>query len=337
MMDLNLLAIYDIITTMSMAFVAIFSLIRYIQKRYIHLLYLGIIWIVITIANIFYTASEITFNYVFLIIQVNLISVQLLFSIGFFDFISRDAPDIKKYIIGCFLGGVLLYNSIDSNDYSINQVSGGLRLMSYSHNYSISNGLYISLLGMLLIVLVLYIWYQSPRNLRSQVLITLIGTVILILRGIFYYPIDALAPWLNLILFIIGGTFQIYAFIRIPQVAFVLANKVIMIIVIDTQSGLPVFEYNWTKNLEDFYPEIAKTSGTMFGINVILKDLLQGGNIHEIHLDRGTMLIQHSPDEKWLFALMVIKPIKQIRGVLQHFCHQFSHSFSQISVCEYGD
>ncbi len=194
MMDLNFLAIYDIITTMSMAFVAIFSLIRYIQKRYIHLLYLGIIWIVITIANIFYTASEITFNYVFLIIQVNLISVQLLFSIGFFDFISRDAPDIKKYIIGCFLGGVLLYNSINSNDYSINQVSGGLRLI-VTATTTVYLMAFISVYwGCLLIVLVLYIWYRSPRNLQSQVLITLIGTVILILRGIFYYPIDPSCP-----------------------------------------------------------------------------------------------------------------------------------------------
>jgi hypothetical protein len=186
--------------------------------------------------------------------------------------------------------------------------------------------------GGLNIVLTINIWINSPRDLRSQSLITVFGGIILVFRGLFYYNINLFAPWINLILFVIGISLHIYVFIRMPQVAFVLANKVIIIFVIDAASGLPVFEYNWIENEKDIYSEIAKTSGTMFGINVILKDLLRGGNIHEICLDRATLLLQRSLDEKWLFALVVKKPMKLIRSALDHFCQQFTHLFEHLPV-----
>jgi hypothetical protein len=73
-----------------------------------------------------------------------------------------------------------------------------------------------------------------------------------------------------------------------PKLVFILPFKAYRLLVINSESGIPLFKYDWDKDVvnEDLF------SGLMMGISAFVKETIGKGALKEIHLDQAVLLIE---------------------------------------------
>jgi hypothetical protein len=82
------------------------------------------------------------------------------------------------------------------------------------------------------------------------------------------------------------------AFARQPKLAYVLPFKAYRLTVLDTGGGTPIYNHTWQPSKEQVDETLF--SGMLQGVSVILKESLNQGNVREISMDEGIMILQRS-------------------------------------------
>ncbi|MEX2718780.1 MAG: PKD domain-containing protein [Candidatus Sigynarchaeota archaeon] len=80
------------------------------------------------------------------------------------------------------------------------------------------------------------------------------------------------------------------AFARQPKLAYVLPFKAYRLTVFDTTGGTPIYNHTWQPSREQVDETLF--SGMLQGVGAILNESLNQGNVREISLDKGTMILQ---------------------------------------------
>ena len=90
---------------------------------------------------------------------------------------------------------------------------------------------------------------------------------------------------------------------------------------------MPLFNFSWYKELgetdEVLFP------GAIYGISELLRESVNQGNVREIRLEKGLLLVNRSPKYNVACVLVVTKITEDLRRMLDVFSEKFYTQFSE--------
>jgi hypothetical protein len=112
---------------------------------------------------------------------------------------------------------------------------------------------------------------------------------------------------------------------RHPKLVFVLPFKVLRLAVIETEGGISLFTHTWKAagklGNEDLY------AGMIQGVNLILKESLDRGDVQEIKLARASLLAYRDARFPIVFVIVATKASRTLRDALRLFANRFLSDF----------
>lgn len=331
MVNWTLFALNDFLATLVMFVLFCVVLFSYIRTKYRHLLILSLLFLSVATANLFFTLANLYLSYTLFAVFIILMSIEVLFTNLFVDFVCRERINTPKMILWAFLAGMMIISAFDfGNSFYLFEYASGIIQISYNEgNLQILFSLMSLFWAGLLMFLTLRIYFEVPKHLKRTSTHALIATILIIIRGIFTYQFNQLNPLINIILLIIGFGYLTIYFVKYPELAFVVPFKTLHLNILNIKTGLTVFSYNWRES--ETTPIVNDTlfSGLCTGLDVIFNATLQKGNIHEIHLEKAVLLLQREINSPLLFVIISTKASKSLRKALKSFSKRFNKIFYQ--------
>ncbi len=292
-------------------------------------------WFSLLIMNIGRVITEISMrSELFLLYLYPFISLGF-FTILLLDSISRETIDPKKICLFSILATAYVIFSLEPNAIIQITFPNMESSFTWSGNLAISGILFIGYIGFLLAYYTIKIFLSAPKNLQYSVLFLVGGPII----GIFV-PITMLLrlhyiiPGSNGVFFAVGTLLMTIAMYKHPQLAYILPFKVIRLSVFQSETGFGLFTKTWSKSADLAYEDLF--SGMLLGITALMNESLNKGNIREIHLEQGILLIKESLEFPIAFVLISNKSSSVLRGALSifadKFIKQFDSSFSNLNL-----
>ena len=171
-------------------------------------------------------------------------------------------------------------------------------------------------------------WKRAPLDLKSLATQLLIGSIIFSFVSVAMYTFGTFIRGFNALGFIfhsIGAFITVLVIRKDPKIIHILPFKAYRLLVFETRSGIGLFSHDWaeTKDLdENFF------SMTFQAVGNVLNELLDMGNVKEIHLDKAILLVQHDKDYPIASVIIATKSSKSLRQSLKTFHDQFITQFS---------
>ena len=335
-------AIYYLISA-GLALVFLFMVIvRYIKYKYQFFLYL-----VIAMAGMFFWALFEGISLLILSIPLHILGIYFMyvcmyaFLLGL-DILSKNVFGMAKYALyGAIIGAGILSSLLDPN--AVEQfigLNGDERLYftgTFELLFILSGFIWMIYMA---IGIVRLIRHSPPpmkkkANLLYMIIILQLGLLLLMFFEVIdkYPGIDALIISLMIFFFII-------TFYREPRLAFILPFKVLRLTVIHTESGIPLFVHHW-KAKSNTVDDVLY-SGMVQGICMIIKETSDQGDIEEIKLSNGVLLLKRHEDYPIVCVLTTTNSSIALRKAINHFIQLFIADYGQFipdfsNVSNFGD
>ncbi len=177
----------------------------------------------------------------------------------------------------------------------------------------------------------LKIYRNAPSGIQRNATMLVIGSIIggpvmAISEIANTYTGDFLIPSPATILVPLGLLLVTRSFAQRPQLAFVLPFKVSSLTVLSTESGVPLFTHAWVK--DESIIDDALFSGMLQGISGILNEAVHKGNVRQIELDQGVLLVRRSDQYPVACVLVANKSTLLLRQSLDAFARRFFAEFA---------
>nr|MDO8086467.1 hypothetical protein [Candidatus Sigynarchaeum springense] len=171
------------------------------------------------------------------------------------------------------------------------------------------------------------IYRHVPKPLKPYAGLFLFGGIMIIITSFLSLSEVTIVEGLGLSGFVMIAAISgiTIAFARQPKLAYVLPFKAYRLTVFDTTGGTPVYNHNWQPSREQVDETLF--SGMLQGVGAILNESLNQGNVREILLDKGTMILQRSQAKNIAFVLVASKTSRTLRDGLQLFAERFYARF----------
>ncbi len=114
----------------------------------------------------------------------------------------------------------------------------------------------------------------------------------------------------------IGVLLMNITFVKHPKLNFILSFKVLRLTVLDTDSGLALFTHTWQSGESLINEELF--SGMLQGVSLIVKEATSG-NVQELKLDEGIIIIQRVQHSNIACILVASKASQTLRDGLRVF------------------
>jgi len=320
---------YSCATTIAIAF--FLTLRQYIKHHYEHVLYMALMWLSYLMWCLFHTTGS-------LIGSAELYTYVGCFSLipaAFFvvllgDTVTRDSFDAKKLVYVTLLS-VYYVALVLTSELSMGLYDPIKGLKPVISRYDTSGALFLLLVISFntLFYYMLRVHQKAPKVLKKYTRLLFLGAfIITVLGSILFAVFDPYVPGMFFITFAIGSVLISIAFYKQPRLAFFLPFKALRLIVVNTESGISLYTYNWLKEETDVDKNLI--SGMVQGISLILKQSLKRGNVREISLDEGVMIIHRSGDYDIACVLISSKSSRALREGLEEFAQKFYSKFADI-------
>ncbi|MFX0101992.1 MAG: hypothetical protein ACFFCS_20675 [Candidatus Hodarchaeota archaeon] len=253
----------------------------------------------------------------------------------FFDFLSKDEYDRKKLVAYTIMSTVVVLTQIyrllvrfwlDRLTFELNpifNISGTIRDMTV--------GVLFFLLFFNLCYWFLKLKKNAPDELKRNATGALIGGIILT-GGLFLFifafaflqtDITTTYAYLAFLTLYIGFLVIIWQFYKRRELGFVLPYHALRLMVVNVDSGIPIYSYTWDKRLSDE----GLFSGMLQGITSILQESVNRGVVKEIILDNAVLIIERHGEFPIAFVLVSSRSTKMIRSALIAFKERFTSEF----------
>ncbi len=118
---------------------------------------------------------------------------------------------------------------------------------------------------------------------------------------------------------------MVIIYVKKPTILFILPFKAIRLTVMETKGGIVLFTHRWGKNKgipsDDLY------GGVIQGINAIINESLDSGDIQEIKLANGVLLIQRDSNHNIAAVVVSTRSSRTLRDGLKVFEKRFIEEF----------
>jgi len=270
-----------------------------------------ICWTLITAGNLFFFRELVLLGNLFVIIGG-------LFLLLGSDLLSRDAVDPIKLFIYAGLITIILFMVISGNPETT------------STNISFFFFIYLAACFLPLCVFLYYlvkINQQVPRHLKMSSRLLVIGFLTGNFIGIFLVLFSGGGFFSDLIL-ATGFILQAWVLVRSPMIFFILTQKAMYFSVIDTSSGIPLFTHTWKSKAGTVNEDLF--SGMLQGISLIVKETLNRGNMEEVKLSEGVLIVQRSRASNVACVLVATKSSRALRDGLHLFSERFGTQYGPL-------
>ncbi len=289
-----------------------------IRKKVIPLYLLGVFFVFYSLGSLFEGLADLYLN----IFIRNLAGVSTIFFclvfILFFNYVSKESLVSIHLAPWSAISAIFLFLELQPSNHSIIMQAGHLSL---SRNDLLSN--VFSLLWALVVLYVLY-WgiltvVKAPKDLKKSAWLLIgsfpIGALVIYIISFFMYEPIA---W-GLILL---TTSILIIVARSSQLLYILPFKAHLLMVIETESGLPLYQYHWSKQagVED-----GLLSGLISAITSMGEDILKRGRIRQIDWDLGMLIF--AIGDSITVTLLSTKGSKALRASLLLFKDEFEAEF----------
>ena len=307
-----------------------FTLVLYVKTHYHFFLYL-------TLGGLGGVICGITqgFSLILLNIPLHILGVYFLFLYFYgimlaYDALSKNLFGFVKYtLLGVLLGAGITTGLLDPN--AVTQFSGfnGDERLLWSGTFELVGTVIFAIYVVYITIAVIRLLINVPVSMKKASYYLYLALVILIgllLATLFNFlerfpGIDALLMSLFLLC-------NIIAFYREPKLAFILPFKLLRLDVIHTRSGIPLFSYLWEPKSK-IIPD-ALYSGVIQGVCLGIKESSGQGDIEEIKLSNGVLLLKRYKDYPIACVLAVDRTSKILRMALGHFIALFIAKYEQL-------
>ncbi len=248
----------------------------------------------------------------------------------FLDAISRETVDPWKICgVGVF-STFLLCTSWSADAIIPFSIGAGRFGWDWGGNFKIATYCMFLFVGLLYLYYCMKILWHSPKKLKREALILCVGSLLVSIIPFVLVATNVYLQVLGIEAIVQGIGVWLCAreFAGHPQLAFVLPFKVTSLTVMNSSNGLPLFTYRWDKSHEDFDETLF--SGMLQGIGGILNEAMHQGEVREVRMSRGILLLQHVKKYNLAFVLATTKTSSILHNALDTFASNFIIRFSGI-------
>jgi hypothetical protein len=246
------------------------------------------------------------------------------------DSLSQESVDPLKIwgatVISTFMG----CTAWTPDAISYFNIGHGVYGWDWGGTFKIACNLMFVFVALLFFYYCVKIFKNSPKRLKRDALILLLGSILasiipvlivitnisLVLLGI-----EAITQGIGLLLIA-------YEFAHHPQLAFVLPFKITSLTVMNSKTGLPLYTHSWDKTRAHFDETLF--SGMIYGIGGILKEATHQGEVREVRMSQGILLLHHLKQLNLAFVLVTTKTASILHNALDSFAHDFVKQFSDV-------
>lgn len=114
------------------------------------------------------------------------------------------------------------------------------------------------------------------------------------------------------------------AMAREPQLAYVLPFQVYRLVVYDWAAGIPLFNHEWRK--EQTFHDQDLFSGMLQALNRVVLESVDLGEIREIHLAEGILLLHRSREPAVVCVLVANASTRALRLALREFAEEYARN-----------
>ncbi|MFX0100256.1 MAG: hypothetical protein ACFFCS_11795 [Candidatus Hodarchaeota archaeon] len=171
---------------------------------------------------------------------------------------------------------------------------------------------------------------KAPEYLKKSTNIFLAGVIIgyPFLGIVVFSGLLNILPGLNNFVSGVGTVVITLVYIRTPEIAFILPHKVLRLTVINTDSGIALFNHVWSKR-DDLIND-SLFSSMLQGIGMILNEAVKQGDVEEIRLKNATLILKRSENVPAACVLVTTKSSKILRDALNGFASKFFKKFEEV-------
>ncbi len=287
------------------------------QKK-IHLYwYFFLSFFLFSIAFFLYGFSRIYLNktlnsleYVFMVLSTFFLFIAI-------DTSTRESIDPYKMLLFGILGGLVIYfaflpgSIVESTWY-------GYPSLTWSGMLRITASLLILTYGTFLCYYSLLTFIKSPKILKKDALILLIGSLTVGVIGVIVHILtDLVFP------IAFGVIIMAIAFVKEPKLFFVLPFRAHRLTVIHNKTGMSLYDYNWSET------EIEEQllAGLLQAVRKMSLEVLKKGNIEEIIFSQGVLIFYQS--KNITAGLLASKASKYLKECVEKFTMAFEEKFEE--------
>ncbi len=249
-------------------------------------------------------------------------------SAAFFnEVITSERISLKIVVMIILVYSIILF-SMESGAFGYHTYADGSRIIEWEGNLAIIGQITVLYALLLVFIPFLRIHHYASNNLKKYSRFFIIAFLLGIFLGITQNLLPAVIPIFTAIIMccVLFGLF-----IK-PQLGFVLPFKVIRLTVLNTKSGIPLFDFVWNKESE--FIDESLYAGMFQGITLIMKESIGKGNIQKIQLENSLLLLDSYDEYELTFILMTNTITRTLKQALAQFADQFIHSFNQTTFNE---
>lgn len=320
--------LFYFITAIPQAVGSIILFYQYFRLKYKHFIICALIFLCLTSWEILKGMAILLFSFPIATLSV-LIWIPTTFCIAlFYDIVNRESIGTVKMMLISFFSTILIFLSLDPKYYYTFFYSNG------DLSIFIKDSLLSSVFSLILIIMILVIslgikfLINAPKALKSWVYFANIG--------IFFQQV--MAPLITAMninqsipafsdLFFGSGTFILaLVYAKQPKLGFLLPFKASKLTIIETEGSISLYTHIWNK--QDVLIDGNLFSGMVSALSQFIKEAIQKGNLREIHLDEGILILKESIKIPVVFVLLATRSTASLRTALDSFVDTFTKKYS---------
>ncbi|MBD3228075.1 MAG: hypothetical protein GF329_07785 [Candidatus Lokiarchaeota archaeon] len=293
------------------------------KRKFRFLLYISLSLLSISLFNLGEGLANLLYS-MELFLWKNLILIPIgFFIIALIDSITRDSLDPIKLaiIVGLSVAIILLS---DINYLSTYTFFTGETCYETSGLLIIVRNLFLLYMAIIMIYTLFRIFIHAPKSLKRFSFISLVGGILMSLVPMIavFIPLPGLIPLTQasgIVLFTTG-------FVLKSDLAFVLPFQVYHLTIIETNIGIALFNHSWNTPVKSVDEDLF--SAMIQGISQIVKESIGVGEIKEIKMSEGVLLIHRDEPTDIACVMASTKSSRILRQSIRFFLDKFIRRFS---------
>jgi len=321
----NLQVLLTWIACIPSLFAVILQINHYQKTKYRASLY----WAIFYLSNFglmaLFALAEMFLSHTLFILSVYCL-IPFTFSISLaYDALQREWVDPRKLTLFGFLGSAIIISGLLPGATIIEPNIMGDLVVKWAGYLRLTGSISNLAAGILLTQLVGRAYKETRKSvdLIKPGRLLLIGVVCIwiaiILAGLRILGHQILS---SIAVVVWSITFYFY-----PKLFFLLPFKVLRLIVIHNQSGIPIYTYTWKSGVK--LADETLFSGMVQGIGMIMRESMNRGEIREIRLVEGVLLLHAEEESPITCSLASTRSSRILHEALAHFLKRFSQEFAQ--------